>query len=158
MKYPRLPPPKYPELIPHPASTTWAPGGRRARRQAKRTPRTPAPAIAPAPAPPSIPGRRARRQAKRTTRPAFQKALARTKRLQKLRQKRLHKISTRKAVFSSAYRRGITSYVWTTQQDSRVRPKHKKLHGKTFTLTQGAPPGHIHPGDEWGCRCFAKLT
>jgi SPP1 gp7 family putative phage head morphogenesis protein len=49
---------------------------------------------------------------------------------------------------------GITSYVWTTAQDERVRPTHKVLDGETFTWEKGPKIGH--PGNEINCRCIAQ--
>lgn len=49
---------------------------------------------------------------------------------------------------------GITSYVWTTSQDERVRPTHRVLDGETFTWEKGSKIGH--PGQEINCRCIAQ--
>lgn len=49
---------------------------------------------------------------------------------------------------------GITSYVWTTSQDERVRPTHRVLDGETFTWEKGPKIGH--PGSEINCRCIAQ--
>lgn len=49
---------------------------------------------------------------------------------------------------------GITSYVWTTSQDERVRPTHKVLDGEVFTWEKGPKIGH--PGSEINCRCIAQ--
>ena len=49
---------------------------------------------------------------------------------------------------------GITSYVWTTAQDERVRPTHKVLDGETFSWEKGPKIGH--PGSEINCRCIAQ--
>lgn len=49
---------------------------------------------------------------------------------------------------------GITSYVWTTSQDERVRPTHRALDGETFTWEKGSKIGH--PGSEINCRCIAQ--
>ena len=49
---------------------------------------------------------------------------------------------------------GITSYVWTTAQDERVRPTHKVLDGEVFTWEKGPKIGH--PGSEINCRCIAQ--
>lgn len=49
---------------------------------------------------------------------------------------------------------GITSYVWTTAQDERVRPTHKVLDGEVFTWEKGSKIGH--PGSEINCRCIAQ--
>ena len=49
---------------------------------------------------------------------------------------------------------GITSYIWTTSKDERVRPTHRVLDGKTFTWEKGSKIGH--PGQEIKCRCIAQ--
>lgn len=49
---------------------------------------------------------------------------------------------------------GITSYVWTTSQDERVRPTHRVLDGESFTWEKGPKIGH--PGSEINCRCIAQ--
>lgn len=52
---------------------------------------------------------------------------------------------------------GITHYVWQTSGDSRVRPDHAKLDGKTFAYSN--PPvvdetgRRANPGFDYQCRC-----
>lgn len=62
---------------------------------------------------------------------------------------------------------GCKKYRWSTTKDSRVRPCHKALHGKTFSWDD--PPemwydtkaGRVytgrkcHPGEDFCCRCIA---
>ncbi|MBO7735913.1 MAG: minor capsid protein [Methanobrevibacter sp.] len=54
---------------------------------------------------------------------------------------------------------GINEYTWSTSGDSRVRPMHKRLHGKVFSWDN--PPivdesgRRAHPGQDFGCRCLA---
>lgn len=48
---------------------------------------------------------------------------------------------------------GITSYVWSTSLDERVRPEHEDLEGQTFRYI--APPSEGNPGDAINCRCVA---
>lgn len=49
---------------------------------------------------------------------------------------------------------GITSYVWTTSHDERVRPEHAELDGKTFDFATGAPSlDGLNPGEDFQCRC-----
>lgn len=45
-------------------------------------------------------------------------------------------------------------YIWYTQDDEKVRPSHKANHGKIFAWSD--PPVTGHPGDEFGCRCWAE--
>ncbi len=49
---------------------------------------------------------------------------------------------------------GITSFVWETQDDSRVRPEHRALDGRRFTWADGA--GGVYPGQPVQCRCWAR--
>lgn len=46
---------------------------------------------------------------------------------------------------------GITSYVWTTSGDERVREEHALLDGETFEWS--SPPAVGHPGQDYCCRC-----
>lgn len=48
---------------------------------------------------------------------------------------------------------GITSYVWSTSLDDRVRPDHAALEGKTIAWDD--PPDVGHPGEDIQCRCVA---
>lgn len=71
---------------------------------------------------------------------------------------------------SQAHQRdaGVTEYVWSTSHDSRVRPCHDALDGKTFSWDD--PPEmwyetksrgivytgrRCHPGEDHLCRCVA---
>jgi SPP1 gp7 family putative phage head morphogenesis protein/excisionase family DNA binding protein len=49
---------------------------------------------------------------------------------------------------------GITSFVWQTQNDDRVRPEHAEIEGQTFLWAEGAP-GVGLPGEPVNCRCHA---
>jgi len=60
---------------------------------------------------------------------------------------------------------GITSYVWTSSRDGRVRDSHRLADGKVFTWgdgpTDGAPKvgfygTRSHPGQAGNCRCTAR--
>lgn len=51
---------------------------------------------------------------------------------------------------------GITSFVWTTSGDERVRESHDELDGQTFSwddlpTVDGEPS--VAPGTQYGCRC-----
>lgn len=53
---------------------------------------------------------------------------------------------------------GLTKFRWITANDERVRPAHRRLHGKVFLWAEGAPE-HIEPARFPGrailCRCQA---
>ena len=51
---------------------------------------------------------------------------------------------------------GVKQYVWATVGDSRVRPEHVDLNGKTFSWNK--PPREGHPGTPIRCRCRAALV
>lgn len=46
---------------------------------------------------------------------------------------------------------GITSFVWRTMNDRKVRPRHRTLNGQRFTYEQ--PPHDGLPGIPIACRC-----
>lgn len=55
---------------------------------------------------------------------------------------------------------GVNEYVWSTSQDSRVRPDHADLNGRAFSYDQ--PPvvdqksgRTANPGEDYQCRCQA---
>lgn len=52
---------------------------------------------------------------------------------------------------------GLTSYVWSTSHDERVRERHRKLDGKTYKWGEatGAEQG-LPPGQPVQCRCIAR--
>jgi SPP1 gp7 family putative phage head morphogenesis protein len=52
---------------------------------------------------------------------------------------------------------GVTSYVWMTSHDERVRALHRKLDGKTYKWGEatGAEQG-LPPGQPVNCRCLAR--
>ncbi|WP_430439074.1 phage minor head protein [Shinella sp.] len=52
---------------------------------------------------------------------------------------------------------GVTSYVWSTSHDERVRERHRKLDGKTYKWGEatGAEQG-LPPGQPVQCRCIAR--
>lgn len=49
---------------------------------------------------------------------------------------------------------GIEFYVWTTQQDGRVRHSHADRDDKIFRWD--SPPEGGHPSQDFGCRCYAR--
>lgn len=49
---------------------------------------------------------------------------------------------------------GITSYVWRTARDPRVRDQHASREGKVFYWSN--PPKGGHPGKAILCRCYAE--
>lgn len=49
---------------------------------------------------------------------------------------------------------GVTSYVWNTSHDERVRPTHADNDGETFRWDE--PPSETgNPGEDINCRCIA---
>jgi SPP1 gp7 family putative phage head morphogenesis protein len=48
---------------------------------------------------------------------------------------------------------GVTSYIWRSVHDQRVRDEHRQLDGRKFKWSETPPDGH--PGDAVNCRCFA---
>lgn len=51
---------------------------------------------------------------------------------------------------------GVTEYVWRSVGDSRVRPEHAYLNGKTFAFDK--PPSEGNPGQPVRCRCRAEAV
>lgn len=49
---------------------------------------------------------------------------------------------------------GVTSYVWRTVNDQRVREEHRNLDGRVFQWSSPPPIGH--PGYPIMCRCFSE--
>lgn len=45
-------------------------------------------------------------------------------------------------------------YKWRTQKDPKVREEHKKREGDIFSWDD--PPYDGHPGEAFGCRCWAE--
>lgn len=59
---------------------------------------------------------------------------------------------------AQAKRFGLSSYVWKTKRDNRVRHDHTLLEGKTFRwddppITNQDTGARNHPGEDFGCRC-----
>ncbi|MEG6507839.1 phage minor head protein [Methyloligella sp. 2.7D] len=51
-------------------------------------------------------------------------------------------------------RHPTTHYIWRTRRDDRVRPSHRENEGKVFAWDDPPPTGH--PGEAYGCRCWAE--
>jgi SPP1 gp7 family putative phage head morphogenesis protein len=49
---------------------------------------------------------------------------------------------------------GVTSYVWRTMGDERVRESHRSHNGKAYRWDK-PPAGTGHPGHDVRCRCYA---
>lgn len=49
---------------------------------------------------------------------------------------------------------GVTSYIWRTALDARVRDEHAAREGKEFDWS--SPPEDGHPGEAINCRCYAE--
>ncbi len=47
-----------------------------------------------------------------------------------------------------------TKYIWRTRKDLKVRPKHWDREGIVFDWDK--PPEGGHPGEDFGCRCWAE--
>lgn len=45
-------------------------------------------------------------------------------------------------------------YIWHTSGDDKVRPEHAANNGKIFSWNN--PPATGHPGEDFGCRCWAE--
>jgi len=48
-----------------------------------------------------------------------------------------------------------THYIWRSQDDGKVRSRHAKFDDKIFAWDE-APEGGKHPGEDYGCRCWAE--
>lgn len=48
-----------------------------------------------------------------------------------------------------------THYIWRTRGDGKVRSRHAKFNGKVFSWNN-PPEGGYHPGEDYGCRCWAE--
>lgn len=48
-----------------------------------------------------------------------------------------------------------THYIWRTVGDNRVRSRHAAFGGQIFSWNE-TPPGGYHPGEDYGCRCWAE--
>jgi len=64
--------------------------------------------------------------------------------------------------YAQAKRLGISSYVWKTKLDNRVRHDHSLLEGKTFTwenppVTNQETGARNNPGEDYNCRCVPLL-
>lgn len=57
---------------------------------------------------------------------------------------------------------GISTAVWRTSNDERVRPSHKQRNGKEFVLSEGLYSSldqkKLIPGVDYRCRCFAEYV
>jgi SPP1 gp7 family putative phage head morphogenesis protein len=49
---------------------------------------------------------------------------------------------------------GITSYIWHTVHDNRVREEHEDYDGNEYQWSD--PPDDGHPGEAVNCRCWAE--
>lgn len=50
--------------------------------------------------------------------------------------------------------RPTTQYIWRTTGDDKVRSSHAANNGKIFSWNN--PPETGHPGEDYGCRCWAE--
>lgn len=53
---------------------------------------------------------------------------------------------------------GSKKYIWRTMLDSRTRASHRKMEGTTHFWNRKPRVGgrKLHPGEDWGCRCYAE--
>lgn len=51
---------------------------------------------------------------------------------------------------------GSKEYIWRTRGDAKVRGAHAKRDGKTYRWD--TPPKGGHPGEAFGCRCWAEAV
>lgn len=51
---------------------------------------------------------------------------------------------------------GVSSYIWRTVGDERVRDSHAQCDGETFSWDQPPIDPGCHPGEDYQCRCFAE--
>ena len=56
--------------------------------------------------------------------------------------------------YSDGTRILFKNYKWYTQLANRVRPSHKEREGRIFSWDD--PPEGGHPGEDFGCRCWAE--
>lgn len=49
---------------------------------------------------------------------------------------------------------GLRRYIWRSQDDDKVRTSHAANDGRVFDWDSPPPTGH--PGEVYGCRCFAE--
>jgi len=51
-------------------------------------------------------------------------------------------------------RSGAKKYIWRTKKDAKVRSSHFDREGKVYSWDKPPPGGH--PGEAFGCRCWAE--
>lgn len=54
----------------------------------------------------------------------------------------------------AAQERPTTQYIWRTRGDNKVRASHAANNGRIFMWDN--PPETGHPGEDYGCRCWAE--
>lgn len=55
---------------------------------------------------------------------------------------------------AAAQERSTTHYIWRTRGDNKVRATHAANNGRIFSWDD--PPVTGHPGEDYGCRCWAQ--
>lgn len=63
-------------------------------------------------------------------------------------------ISARTRRVENPQQRTTDFYIWRTQNDGHVRAEHAVNNGKIFSWDDPPPTGH--PGEDFGCRCWAE--
>lgn len=55
---------------------------------------------------------------------------------------------------AAAQEQPTTHYIWRTRGDNKVRTAHAGNNGRVFSWDN--PPPTSHPGEDFGCRCWAE--
>ena len=72
-----------------------------------------------------------------------------------LKAKEIHaRVSAKASNGEISENRTTARYIWRTRGDGKVRPEHAANDGKIFAWDE--PPSTGHPGQEFGCRCWAE--
>ena len=81
--------------------------------------------------------------------PAYRKAFA-----EYLRRGTPIETSLKAALKAALQEHPATHYIWRTRGDNKVRASHAANNGRIFAWDDPPPTGH--PGEDFGCRCWAQ--